>query len=112
MAFCALADVRPASPTFGAVETFMLGHGAGAHGGALFIESGIANSFCVLEGPVDYVYGVDRLYRERDPKGDQAISLFDPDLNVAWPIPRAQMILSERDRQSKTLRELFPERWA
>lgn len=114
VAFCALADVRPASPTFGKVETFLLGHGgaAGSAGGALFIESGVANSFCVVEGPVDYVYAVDKRYTNRDPKGDQAIALFDPDLNIQWPIDRAQMIISERDRQSKTLRALFPERFA
>ena len=109
VAFCALADVRPHSPAFLRVETFLLGHGGGAQSGALFVERGIANSFCVVAGPVDYVYGVDRLYSERDPAGDQAISVFDPDLGIAWPIEREQMVLSARDRQATTLRALFPE---
>lgn len=107
-AFCALADIRPDSPTFGKVETFMLGVGESALPAALYITQGIANSFCVLEGPVDYLYLVDALYKDRDRRGDQAISLFDPDLNVTWPIPKEQMIISDRDLNSVTLRELYP----
>lgn len=112
VAFCALADVRPDSETFKKVVCFRLGlNGRDILTGSLFVEEGIANSFCVLQGPVDYIYCVDRLYSERDPKGDVAISLFDPDLKIDWPIPKEQMILSERDKQAVTLRQKFPDRW-
>jgi dTDP-4-dehydrorhamnose 3,5-epimerase len=108
-AFCALADIRPDSPTYGKVETFVLGDNEAALTGALFVSQGIGNSFCVLDGPLDYLYLVDKLYKERDPRGDQAISLFDPDLNIQWPLERSQMILSQRDLNSITLRELYPD---
>jgi dTDP-4-dehydrorhamnose 3,5-epimerase len=52
--FAALADVRPDSPTFGQVETFSLGVSDQALQGSLFVTNGIANSFCVVEGPVEY----------------------------------------------------------
>jgi len=110
-AVCALADVRPESSGFGRVIMFNLGEDKGALGGSLLVEEGIANSFCVINGPVDYVYCVDRLYNERDPKGDVAISMFDPDLNIQWPISKEEMILSERDKNSVTLRERFPEKF-
>lgn len=110
-AFCALADVRPNSNDFGKVVSFNLGFGEGYLPGSLFVEEGVANSFCVVKGSVDYFYGVDRLYSERDPKGDVAISLFDPDLKIEWPLSREQMILSDRDRQSVTLRQRFPEKF-
>lgn len=110
-AFCALADVRPDSPTFGQVESFLLGHGKNALIGSLYIPDGIANSVCVVTGPVEYLYLVDRLYAERDPAGDVAISMFDPDLNVEWPVAREAMIMSQRDKESVSLRDRFPEKF-
>jgi dTDP-4-dehydrorhamnose 3,5-epimerase len=109
--FCAWADIRPESPTFGQVVTMWVGRGDNAHFGSMFVSKGIANSFCVLDEPLYYLYAVNQLYKERDASGDVAISLFDPDLNVAWPIHRAQMILSDRDNQAITLRQKFPEKF-
>ncbi|MEK7622828.1 MAG: dTDP-4-dehydrorhamnose 3,5-epimerase family protein [Patescibacteria group bacterium] len=108
VAFSALADVRPDSPTFGQVETFEFGPDNNGLKGSLFITQGIANSVCVLKGPVDYIYCIDKLYRDRNQSGDQAISLFDPDLNINWPIAKNKMIISERDKQAVTLRQKFP----
>lgn len=110
IAFSALADVRPDSTTFAKVETFLFGE-EGLKG-SLFIAQGIANSVCVIKGPVDYLYCVDKLYQDRDPADDQAISLFDPDLNINWPIPKDQMIISDRDKQAVTLRQKFPEKFS
>lgn len=110
-AFSALLDLRPNSPTFGQVETFLLGDSEKALHGCLFIPIGIANSVCVTHGPVDYLYCVDRLYRDRDPQGDAAISLFDPDLKVPWPIAREDMILSGRDADAVTLRHKYPNKF-
>ena len=110
-AFSALLDIRPDSATFGQVETFLLGDAADALHGCLYIPMGIANSVCVTQGPVDYLYGVDQIYRDRDQSGDQAISLFDPDLKIDWPIARKDMIISERDSQATTLRTKFPHKF-
>jgi dTDP-4-dehydrorhamnose 3,5-epimerase-like enzyme len=109
-AFCAFADIRPDSPTFGQVLTMMLGKTESTLPGCLFIPPGIANSVCVTSGPVDYFYAVDALYRDRDKQHDVAISLFDPDLGVIWPFPADQLILSDRDKQAVTLRTKFPGR--
>lgn len=112
LAFCAICDVRPNSPTFGKKEYFLMGIHEQALDGSLYIPARLGNSVCVLEGPVDYIYCVDRLYKERDPAGDAALSLFDPDLAVEWPISREEMIISERDRNSISLREKYPEKFA
>jgi dTDP-4-dehydrorhamnose 3,5-epimerase len=111
LAFSALADVRPESPTFKQVETFEFGPDNGGLKGSLFISQGIANSVCVLKAPVDYIYCVDKLYQDRDRADDQAISLFDPDLNIAWPLPREKMIISERDKDAVTLRQKYPDKF-
>ena len=112
VAFCAFADIRPDSPTFGAVETVSLGVGENALHGAFFISKGIGNSLCVTQGPVDYLYCVDALYKDRDTSFDRAVSLFDPDLAIQWPLSKEEMIISERDTQATTVRELFPEKYA
>lgn len=106
-----LVDIRPESPTFGQHVKFLLGSGEGALAGALFVSQGIANGFVVLEGPADYVYLVDELYANRDKAGDKAINLFDTDLNIEWPISHEQLIISERDANSVSLRQLYPEKF-
>lgn len=105
--FCALADIRPDSKTYKQVITFNLGTTSNSLAGSIFIPKGIANSMCVTEGPVDYLYIVDALYRERDTSNDVAISLFDPELSIEWPISKQQMILSERDMNAITLKEKY-----
>lgn len=110
-AYCVLVDVRPESPSFGRSELFTLGDSKSSLKGSLFVRAGIANSLLVLSGPANYFYCVDQLYAERDTSNDVAISLFDPDLNIDWPIPREQMIMSERDKNSISLKEKFPEKF-
>lgn len=109
--FCAWADFRPESPTFGKVVTMWVGKGPDAHFGSMYVSKGIGNSFCVEEGPLFYLYAVDRLYVDRDTSGDVAVSLFDPDLNVQWPIPREEMVISQRDNESISLRQAFPNKF-
>lgn len=106
-AFCAFADFRADSPTFGNVITATIGEDALA--GSFFLPWGIGNSFLVTKGPLDYLYAVDELYANRDTSGDVAISLFDPDLDVKWPLEKSAMIISERDNNAISLRDKFPD---
>ena len=105
-AYCALTDLRPKSPTFKHSEYFQLDYEQ-ASGVGLFIAQGIANSILAVEGPVNYLYLVDKLYQDRDPKDNLSISPFDPELNISWPIDRETMILSQRDLQAISLKELL-----
>lgn len=111
IAFSAIIDLRPESETFMNKETFLLGFGEDALDGSLLIPARCGNSMCVVEGPVNYLYLFDKLYSKRDPAGDVAISLFDPDLAIEWPIPREQMIISPRDLKAVTLRQRFAEKF-
>lgn len=110
LAYCVLADIRPQSPTFGQTVKFWL-DARSTHPGSLYIEAGIANSVCAIEGPVYYHYLVDRLYQERDRSGDVAINLFDPDLAVEWPTAQSESLISQRDKTAVSLRSLFPEKF-
>lgn len=109
-AFCALSDVRPDSPTYKNVEYFdFIADPQNEWGEGLYISKKIGNSVCAVEGPMHYLYGVDILYHERNKADDLAVSIFDPDLNIQWPFPKEELIISQRDIDSVTLRELYPE---
>jgi dTDP-4-dehydrorhamnose 3,5-epimerase len=110
--FGAWVDIRPDSNTFGNVVTALVGLDESALFGSVYVSNGIANSFCVTHGPVNYLYAVDALYAERDVSKDVALSLFDPDLAINWPISREHCLVSQRDLDSKTMRELFPQKYA
>ncbi len=108
---CVLADIRPESPTFLKSVYFYMGDGENSLKGSFFVTKGIANSFLVLNGPSDYIYAVDETYRDRDTSRDTAISLFDENLNISWPLRRDNMIISERDQNSIKLQDLYPEKF-
>ena len=101
--FTVLADLRPASPSFGQIATFHLGEATGL---SLFVPAGLAHGYCVLSESADYVYQVTAYYDGTD---TSAVAWDDADLAVPWPV--ADPILSERDRHNPSLRELFPERF-
>jgi dTDP-4-dehydrorhamnose 3,5-epimerase len=106
-AFCAIADVRPQSPTFGEVATFTLGDAPGERI-RLFVAEGLANAFCTLT-EADYVYDVGGYWSPDVDK--RAVAYDDPDLAVDWPTDAPAV--SEADDAHPTLREQFPDhpRW-
>ena len=106
LAFAAIADIRPSSPTFGQARSFLLGDEPDGQRVRLFISEGLANSFCTLgEGPTDYLYDVSDYWRPGIDK--RSVAWDDPDLAVRWPVE--EPVLSEADRSNPTLREMFPD---
>jgi dTDP-4-dehydrorhamnose 3,5-epimerase len=106
--FVAIADIRPDSLTFMKVETFEMDNtNSGLPHQALLLPPGIGNSICVTGNEaVDYMYLVDEYWDNSKAKG---IAWNDPDLAIKWPI--AEPIISERDRNNPSLRELYPEKF-
>ncbi len=86
--FAAIVDLRPGSEPV--VETFELGVGQ-----ALYVPRGCGNSYCTLTPDVVYNYLVDDHW---SPEASYVlVNLFDPELAVPWPLPRSEMIVSEKD---------------
>lgn len=103
-AFVAIVDIRPDSPSFGKFETFEVGENNRI---GLFIPNGLANSLCVTGNTeLNYLYLVDAYY---DGSDTRAIIWNDPDINIPWPIK--DPIISERDKNNPTLRQMFPEKF-
>lgn len=107
--YAPIVDLRPESSTFGKVEYITIDNTQeGSPKKALFLpKGGIGNSICVVgTEPLNYIYLVDEYWDDAKARG---IAWNDPDLNIKWPIDSP--ILSERDKNNPTLREVFPEKF-
>ena len=91
LAFCAVVDVRPGSPTFAHSETFLLGDPPGRRA-RLFVAQGLANAFQAVE-ETDYVNEVSEAF---DPAGRRGFAWDDPAIGIDWPI--LPPVLSPADR--------------
>lgn len=93
-----LVDARPASPTFGAHEAFLLDDESFLH---LYVPPGLLHGFQALTDVADVCYRIDRPH---DPTADLAVRYDDADLGVAWPRPVE--LISARDAAAGSWAEL------
>jgi dTDP-4-dehydrorhamnose 3,5-epimerase len=97
--FSAIADLRPASATFGEVWTGRLDRTK-----ALFVSRGLGNGFQAVTPVAVYGYLVNEHWR---PDATYpAVAWDDPDLDVAWPITDDRLSLSAKDRANPPLADL------
>ena len=90
-------DIRKGSPTFGkhvAVELTEENHRQ------LFIPRGFAHGFAVLTPEAVFQYKCDNYYNK---ESEGAIAWNDPQLAIDWRIPADKVLLSEKDRNSRSI---------
>jgi dTDP-4-dehydrorhamnose 3,5-epimerase len=95
-------DIRRGSPTYGRHVAVVL---SAAEGNQLFVPEGFAHGFCTLEPNTELVYKVSRYYSREH---DLGLAWDDPELGIAWPVPGAEAVLSDKDRRQPLLAELPP----
>lgn len=100
--FDVAVDIRHGSPTFGQWEGVAL---SADNKRQLYIPEGFAHGFCVTSETALFAYKCTDLY---NPQTEGGIIWNDPDLGIAWPdvVP----ILSEKDQNYPTLKQLQPRR--
>jgi len=98
--FDVAVDIRPASPTFGQWVGARL---SAAEWNQMFVPIGFAHGFVTLEPDTEVQYKVSAPY-SRD--HDRAIRFDDPAIGVEWPIDRAALILSDKDRSAPLLADV------
>lgn len=91
-------DIRSNSDTFGQWQSFII---SDTDPYQLYMPPGFAHGFCVLTEKVKMHYKCTEYFQVNN---DMGIRWNDPDLNIPWPI--LNPILSERDKNHKTLNEL------
>ncbi|MEO0983316.1 MAG: dTDP-4-dehydrorhamnose 3,5-epimerase [Pseudomonadota bacterium] len=93
-------DIRVGSPSFGRHVAVEL---TAENGEQLFVPKGFAHAFCTLTPDCEVQYKTSDYYA---PDCDKGLAFDDPALELAWPSPAADLILSEKDRKHPPLSEL------
>lgn len=97
-AFAVLVDLRRDSAAFGQVATFELDQSV-----ALYVPRGLGNSYAVTSPQAAYTYLVNEHWRPDVPY--PSVAYDDPDLAIAWPVPEADRIISEKDQRNPSFTE-------
>jgi dTDP-4-dehydrorhamnose 3,5-epimerase len=100
--FAAYVDLRP-SDGFGKVVTAELDKNK-----AVFLPKGVANGFQTLEEDTYYIYSVNDHWSQENYDKYTFVNLADPQLNVKWPIPLDQSVMSERDKNHPLFKDVKP----
>ncbi len=100
--FIAYLDLRK-GPTFGKLFTAELDNTK-----SVYLPRGVANSFQTLEDNTLYVYSTNDHWRADNYDGYVFVNLADPDINVQWPMPLNESIMSDRDRNHPMLKDIQP----
>lgn len=100
--FCAYVDLREGS-SFGKVTTIEITPSV-----TVFLPQGVANSFQTLEDDTYYLYSVNRHWNADDYDKYSFVNLGDPAINIKWPIPLSESIISDRDRNHPMLADIKP----
>lgn len=93
-------DIRPESPTFGKYVATEL---SGDNHRQMFIPKGFAHGYVVLEDNTVFQYKCDEFYH---PESEGGIAWNDPQIGIEWPLSESELILSDKDRNRPTLKEL------
>ena len=92
-------DIRVGSPTFGQYVACEL---SDQNHRLFFIPRGFAHGFSVLSQEAVFQYKCDNLY---EPSAEGAIAWDDPAMGIDWGLPKADILLSEKDQHHLPLRE-------
>ncbi len=98
--FGAWVDIRR-GPSFGQTLTLEINPGK-----AVFVPRGVANGYQTLEENVTYTYLVNAHW---SPDAKYTfVNLFDPALDIAWPITKDQAIISGKDVAHPLFKDITP----
>lgn len=89
--FAAWCDLRKGE-SFG--KTFSIEINPGT---AVFVPLGVANGYQTLEDNVTYTYLVNAHWSPEAQSQYTMVNLFDPELNIQWPISKEEAIVSDKD---------------
>jgi dTDP-4-dehydrorhamnose 3,5-epimerase len=96
-------DLRRGSPTYGQWDGVELDD---ENMRALYVPVGFAHGFCALTDVVDVMYKQTAYF---DATLERGIAHDDPDIGIEWPLPRGELIVSDKDARAPRLAEIADE---
>jgi len=99
MVFDVAVDLRRSSPAFGRHTAVKL---SGDDGKMMWIPPGFGHAYLVLSDTAGFAYKVTDYYA---PAAERTILWNDPELAIEWPVAAQDVLLSEKDRNGKLLRD-------
>lgn len=100
--FVAYVDLR-SGPSFGKLVTLEVDNNK-----AIFIPRGVGNSYQTLSEDVYYIYSVNDHWSAEKYGSYPAVNMADPALGISWPVPMAEAVVSERDKNLPKLSGVKP----
>lgn len=97
----AWCDIREGSPTYGNTFTVSLNPSK-----AIYVPRGVANGFQATEDNTVYMYLVNDHWSADAQYSN--VSIFDESLDLNWPIPLDQAIVSDKDKNHPNLADATP----
>jgi dTDP-4-dehydrorhamnose 3,5-epimerase len=97
--FDVAVDIRGDSPTYGKWASIVL---SAEDWNQLLVPIGFAHGFLTLEENCEVQYKVTAPY---SPAHDRAVRFNDPAIGIDWPVPRAELQLSDKDAEAPLLAE-------
>jgi len=98
--FDVVVDVRTGSPTHGQWDSVLLDD---VDRRSTYISEGLAHGFLALQDESTVMYLCSEPYA---PQREHAISAYDPEIGIDWPLPASELRLSDRDAAAPTLAEV------
>ena len=99
--FDVAVDLRRGSATYGQHVSVVLSAEAWNQ---ILVPIGFAHGLMTLEPNTEVVYKVSNYY---SPDHDEGLLWSDPALDIPWPIPADEVLLSDKDRKQPRLSELI-----
>ncbi|MEM7382506.1 MAG: dTDP-4-dehydrorhamnose 3,5-epimerase, partial [Bacteroidota bacterium] len=95
-----VVDIRKESPTFGQHFKTRL---SAENNQMLYIPARMAHGFLALEENSIFLYKCDNYYH---PESEAGIAYNDPELNIDWGLPEADITLSDKDKKLPFLKAI------
>jgi dTDP-4-dehydrorhamnose 3,5-epimerase len=96
-AFLVAVDIRIGSPTLGKWTGVVA---SVENRRQVWAPAGFARGFCVLSDTAEIQYKCTGIYNNTAESG---ILWNDPEIGIDWPLPSAEVQLSEKDKKAQTL---------
>ena len=98
--FDVAVDLRRSSPTYGQYVSATI---SADEWNQILVPADFAHGYCTLNADTEVIYKVSNYW---SPDHESGIRWNDPDIGIEWPVPEADAVLIDRDRELPLLKDI------